>query len=116
MQFGHRHLVNGKFPRRHAKGATTFSYFLRGFADGTVKLWDYRNTRNVSEPFDVYGSLCLSLSPSLSMKVVIKWEQKEAGRIVHTAFSGHELIALSAPYRSSNEPFLTFVEPPDGRW
>jgi hypothetical protein len=41
------------------------------------------------------------------LKVVIKWEQKEAGRAVRTAISGHDLIALSAPLHS-NELFLTF--------
>lgn len=42
-KFGHRS-ADGK-SSRYSRGSTHLSYFVRGYSDGCVCIWDYRNAR-----------------------------------------------------------------------
>lgn len=42
--FGAR-AANGVPNRRHSRGDTNLSLYAKGFPDGTVKIWDYRNAK-----------------------------------------------------------------------
>ena len=42
-QFGYRCEISA--PLKHLRGATSFSTFVKGYADGCVSIWDYRNLK-----------------------------------------------------------------------
>jgi len=56
---------------RYTRGSLQHSYFARGY-DSTVLLWDFRNTKNV----------------------VVKLETKRDKSVVHTMFSGFDVVAF----------------------
>lgn len=42
-QFGYRH--EGSIASRHSRGSAHLSYFVRGYPDGCICIWDYRNSK-----------------------------------------------------------------------
>ena len=100
VRFGHRTQANR--PARHAphsyrytRGSLSHCHFARGFADGYVFAWDFRNPKVGT--FCVLGSEVCSLIPELeTQKVAVKLESRdEKQNVVHTAISGLDVAAFS---------------------
>jgi len=69
-EFGHRS-VGGK-ASRYSRGSAHLSYFVRGYPDGSICIWDYRNARHPV------------------MKARAKWAES----IVHTSFAGSKIACF----------------------
>ncbi|EGO01777.1 hypothetical protein SERLA73DRAFT_177272 [Serpula lacrymans var. lacrymans S7.3] len=80
LAFGYRS-SSTKFETSYSKGCTRYNFFLRGFRDGSVILWDYRKAKDV----------------------VIKQQYQQAEPVVHTAFSNSDLVAFG-------DGFVTFSQ------
>ncbi|KAF9649640.1 hypothetical protein BDM02DRAFT_3186132 [Thelephora ganbajun] len=79
VRFGHRMRANGSARHspssyRYSRGSLSHCHFARGFADGYVFVWDFRNPK----------------------KVAVKLESRdEKQNVVHTAISGLDVAAFS---------------------
>jgi len=65
LEFGYRD-TSEKQGSRYVKGSASFNCFGRGYSDGTVRVWDYRNSNNV----------------------MVSFQGKRAAPVVHTVLSG----------------------------
>ncbi|KAI1792921.1 hypothetical protein LXA43DRAFT_1003819 [Ganoderma leucocontextum] len=62
-----------KFGSRYTRGSTTNSLFARGYGDGTVLVWDYRN--------------------GAQKKVLERFQFRRPAEVVHTVLAGTDVIA-----------------------
>ncbi|PSR73620.1 hypothetical protein PHLCEN_2v10539 [Hermanssonia centrifuga] len=74
IEFGYRQHRGTTTVERFSKGSTQYTLFARGFGDGTVCLWDYRNAKNVSRRF----------------------QGERTDPITHTVLRGGEVIAYGS--------------------
>jgi len=88
--FGYRaEDVPGRPRTRFTKGSTKFCYFVRGYHDGTICLWDYRNCKVCK-----FGAvLKLSSLPSICQSPVASQRQRDT-EIVHTLCTDDEFVAF----------------------
>lgn len=105
VRFGHR--VQTNKPARHhsrsyryTRGSLNHCHFARGFADGYVFVWDFRNPKVGTlhvVVFFFFGCDIGSLTPALGIqKVALKLESQDGGgHVVHTAISGLDVAAFS---------------------
>ena len=100
VRFGHRMQTN-RLARhsppsyRYARGSLSHCHFARGFADGYVFVWDFRNPKVGNTC--VFGSDVCWLTPKLeTQKIAMKLESRdEKQNVVHTAISGLDVAAFS---------------------
>ena len=102
VRFGHR--TQAENPARHSppsyrytRGSLSHCHFARGFADGYVFVWDFRNPK-VSNFYILFlGSDIGSLTPKLeTQKVAVKLGSRDVKqKVVHTAISGLDVAAFS---------------------
>lgn len=91
MEFGYRASTSSMKPRdRFQKGSTSHSLFSRGYNNGTLCIFDYRNTavcRSLVHLIRLHGPYS-----GLRQNVVSKRRRRE-DPIVHSVFSGDQVIA-----------------------
>jgi hypothetical protein len=102
VRFGHR--AQTTRPARHSspsyrytRGSLSHCYFTRGFADGYVFVWDFRNPKVGTFYVLVFCRDTGSLTPNLeTQKIAVKLESR-VGKldVVHTAISGLDVAAFS---------------------
>ncbi|TFK76092.1 hypothetical protein BDN72DRAFT_756871, partial [Pluteus cervinus] len=86
-QFGYRHggQLQGQVTLHHTRGSTHLSYFARGYPDGCVCLWDYRNTQ----------------------QPVIKMKRQRDDPVVHATFDRSHVVCFG----KESVTFFNYQEP-----
>ncbi|KIJ70273.1 hypothetical protein HYDPIDRAFT_79220, partial [Hydnomerulius pinastri MD-312] len=84
MSFGHRS-SNAKFAPSHTRGSALNSHFAMGGKDGSVLLWDFRNTK----------------------QAVVERRYQQAEEVVHTIFAGKDIATFGQGVVTFFENYLT---------
>ncbi|KIJ19923.1 hypothetical protein PAXINDRAFT_68475, partial [Paxillus involutus ATCC 200175] len=71
LSFGHRD-SNAKFSPSHTRGSAHLVHFARGSKDGSVLLWDFRNSK----------------------EAVVGKRYQQAEKVVHTIFTGTDIATF----------------------
>lgn len=89
-EFGYRH-KNGRKLSSYSKGACRHSLFVKGYPDGSVLLWDFRNVKVRHKGLGV--GLSFTISPQ---QPILKSDTRVQIPIMHTAFLPGENLRILA--------------------